>query len=228
MKVDDVVLDFQTGKLGIQQKNAEGCQVVSLGGTGKEGKARLETTPLTDFSVKIPSFALRTAPENLSFGDIVVIPDGGYAFFHTKKVDDKVDNPVFSIINAKTGRTSDITSAYNRLLGNSGVLAVKSMDLTGGSTGDTQFPWWMLLLKDDGDKSSKMMMLMMMLQQQKTGGNTQFPWWLLLLNDEDEDGGKMMKMMMLMQMVQGGSGNLSPLVFSELFNDGSTSGGKKK
>jgi hypothetical protein len=37
-----------------------------------------------------------------------------------------------------------------------------------------------------------------------------------------------MKMMMLMQMVQGGSGNLSPLVFSELFNDGSTSGGKKK
>ncbi len=215
-EIDGVVMDLQSGSTGVSIKTNDGEQIVSLSKSAA-GKPKLVYNPLTDLAFAMPAYAVRTHPDQLKFGDIIVLADDSFAFFHSKVEDAAVDNPVFRVVNAKTGRTSDVTLGHNLLLGNAGVLAVRSFASLGGE--GQQFPWWLLLLGDGKLKDNKMLLFMLM--QQQGGLNAQPggmpPWWLLLLG-QDGDGDRV-KNLMLMQMLQGGQGqvdlsNLMPLLFS--------------
>lgn len=222
-KIDDLALDIQSGALGVRIKNDEGEFIVTC---AKEtgGKYNLVHNPLTDFGLEVPGFAVRTDPSKLKIGDIVVVPDGGYAFVVSSNGSgDKIKNPNVNIINAKTGRRSDLTVTQNKLFGSYGVLAVQNMFNLGNGEGGGLFNnpmLLMLLLKDDGGDNKDLLMWMLMSQNMAEGGNNMFNnpmmlWFLLKDKKKGGKGGFEDMMMMSMMMGGGGCNGMLPWLFSQ-------------
>lgn len=228
-QVSDVVLDVQTGAVGVKVKNMDGEVIRSLAKDGD--KFTLSSNPLKELAVEIPAFAIRTSPDALKPGDIVVLEDDSYGFFVSKADDDAVNNPVITVVNAKTGRTGPVNIAHNRLFGTYGVLAVKNPFAGGGFGGgggggfESLLPLLLLGGEDLGDK--KDLLLLLMLSGGQLGGDGGLGGLLpllLLKGKKDGDGGlgDLLPLLMMGGAGGGGLGGMLPLLM------GGFGGGEKK
>lgn len=237
----DVVLDIQSGAMGVKVKNEEGEAIVTL----TDGK--LVHNPIKQFGLPVPGIALRTQVADLRDGDILVMPDGGYSFVLGKG---EGQNPGLNIINAKSGRTMDFNPPQNTLLGNAGVLAIRNVFNFGGNGGGEggglfgggMNPLMLMLLLGDkdggeggfGGLDTKTLLLFSMMQGQQGGQggqggqNNNNPFsnplmLLLLLGDKDKDGdgglfgGDGLQTILMMQMMGGGGGACGNMLFPLLF-----------
>jgi hypothetical protein len=228
-QVKDVVIDIQSGAMGVKQKNDESGDVLAT--VNADGE--LVHNPIKQLGLPVPGIAIRTPVADLKAGDIIVMPDGGYSFNLGP-----AENGNLKIVNAKSGRATDFNPAKNTLLGNNGVMAVRNfLNLGGGGGGGGLLgnPLMLMLLlgnKDgEGDGGlgglDKNTLLLLMLSGGLGGGQQapaaegnnllSNPLMLMLLlgnkdgDDEDDDGpfgGGMLKTMLMMQMMGGCGGGL--------------------
>lgn len=224
-QVKDVVLDIQSGAMGVKQKNDEGEVIATVTADGE-----LVHNPIKQLGLAIPGIALRTPVADLKAGDIIIMPDGGYSFNLGP-----AENGNLKIVNAKSGRATDFNPAKNTLLGNNGVMAVRNFLNLGGGGGaggglmGNPLMLMLLLGNKDGDGDGfggldKNTLMLLMLSGglgggqaggDNAGGMFNNPLLLLLLlgnkdgDDDDDDGlfgGGGLKTLMLMQMMGGGCG----------------------
>lgn len=221
-EVKSVVIDPLTGTVGWHAgKGEDGEKIVSL--QKKGDKYELVENPLTDLSIGIPGFAVRTPVEQLKVGDLVV-EDNGVGFFLGKSNNESLTNSVIRVLNVKTGRAGDLSIARNTLLGGGSVLAVRSLaGLFGGdgNGGGMDFNSLLpLLLLGDGKLGDNKMLLFFLLSQQQNkdgqaGGIN--PLLFLLLGDKKGSGSKLDSLLPLMLMgglngAGGGAGGLLPFL----------------
>lgn len=205
-EVSDVVIDVQSGAVGVKVKNMDGEVVRTL---VKEGdKFTLSSNPITELAFDIPAYAVRTAPADLKEGDIVLLEDNSWGFYVGAGDEEGIGNPVIRVVNAKTGRTTPVSVAHNRLFGTYGILAVKNLfgGAAAGGNGGFESILPLLLLKDGGLDDSKGLLLMLMLSGGKLGGEGGLGNILPLLLLKGKDGGKMDDLLMLSLLGGGGFG----------------------
>lgn len=224
-QVKDVIIDLQTGTMGVKQKNDEAGDVLAT----VDAEGELVHNPIKQLGLPIPGIAIRTPVADLKPGDIIVMPDGGYSF----NLGPTEEGGNLKIVNAKSGRATNFNPAKNTLLGNNGVLAVRNIfNLGGGGGAGGLFgnPLMLMLLlgNKDGDDDGglggldkKTLMLLMLSgglggqpAEGGAGGLFSNPLMLLLLlgNKDDEDegdglfGGGGLNTLLMMQMMGGGCG----------------------
>lgn len=152
IKVDNVVIDMTTGKMGI--KNGGSIFSADLSGELPE----LMENIFGEMSMEFPAFAQATPLENIQKGDIVV--DGN------KKAKGWVLEPSkdgkYKIIST-TGNVSTYTPATNNFMGGKTVMVVKDMLSSGmfGSIQSNLMP--MLMMSGGADKDMEKMFQMMLL-----------------------------------------------------------------
>lgn len=227
-QVKDVIIDLQTGTMGVKQKNDEAGDVLAT----VDADGELVHNPIKQLGLPIPGIAIRTPVADLKPGDIIVMPDGGYSF----NLGPTEEGGNLKIVNAKSGRATNFNPAKNTLLGNNGVLAVRNIFNLGGGGGAGgglfSNPLMLMLLLgnkdgDDGDGGlggldKKTLMLLMLSGglggqpggEGGAGGLFSNPLLLMLLlgNKDDEDegdglfGGGGLSTLLMMQMMGGGCG----------------------
>lgn len=196
-EVEGVVVDLRTGTAGVQVKNDEGEVIVTFVDKGEEG-FELESNPIKELGMPVPAYAVRTAPDKIKKGDIVVLNDGTVAFFVRTAGKSKID-----IVNAKSGREGQISLSKNQLLGSYGVLAVANiLNPAGGGDFNSLLPF--LLLKEGGKDNNKLLLFMMMQQGGQLAGGMGNLLPLLLLGGEK--GGSSDALMLMAMSGQGGLG----------------------
>lgn len=245
-QVKDVVIDLQSGSMGVKQKNDEGEFLVTL-----SDEQKLIHNPIKQLGLPIPGIAIRTNVADLKVGDIIVMPDGGYSFNLGPAGDGDLN-----IVNAKSGRSTKFNPAQNTILGNNGVMAVRNLfnfgggGGAGGGLGGNPLLLMLLLGNKDGEDGDsgfggidkKTLMLLMLSgglggQQAPAsgggcaGGLLGNPLLLmLLLGDKDgEDGdsddlfsGGGLKTLLMMQMLGGGGAGLGAAALFGGLGGGST------
>lgn len=207
-EVEGVVVDLRTGTAGVQVKNDEGEVIVTFVDKGDEG-FELESNPIKELGMPVPAYAVRTAPDKIKKGDIVVLNDGTVAFFVKTAGKSKID-----IVNAKSGREGQISLSKNQLLGSYGVLAVANILNPAGGGGDFNSLLPFLLLKEGGKDNNKLLLFMMMQQQggQLAGGMGNLLPLLLLGGDKGGSSDALMLMAMAGQGGGLGGGGLAGLL----------------
>jgi hypothetical protein len=226
-EVQSVVLDLQSGQIGWHAGKKDGDEdkggekIATLQKKKGTDKYELVHSPLTEFAVPIPAFAVRTKTDDLKVGDLVVLEDQ-VVFFIGKGADDALDNPLIRGINVKTGRTADTKVARNTLLGAPAVLAVSNPAAMFGGNGDMSGLLPLLLLGGDKVDSKLLMMLMMMGNKGAEGCNNLLP--LLLLGGDKADS-KLLMFLMMNQKKGGAEGGINPLLFLLMGNKDKKAGG---
>jgi hypothetical protein len=150
-EVKNVVIDIQSGKLGVTSKD----------GIATFADNQVSVNPIVDFGIKIPAFAMRVEVTNLAEGDIII--SGDESTFFKSKTENGYEVVTLS------GEVRQVGSVSNMFFGKNTVLAVKNM------FGEGTNPMMMAMLMGDGfgsgDKGdNKNMMLMMMAMSGGMGG----------------------------------------------------------
>ena len=151
-EVKNVVIDIQSGKLGVTSKD----------GIATFANNQVSVNPIVDFGIKIPAFAMRVEVTNLAEGDIII--SGDEPTFFKSKTESGYEVVTLS------GEVRQVGSVSNMFFGKNTVLAVKNM------FGEGTNPMMMAMLMGDGLGSSsggdnKNMMLMMMAMSGGMGGS---------------------------------------------------------
>ncbi len=151
-EVKNVVIDIQSGKLGVTSKD----------GIATFANNQVSVNPIVDFGIKIPAFAMRVEVTNLAEGDIII--SGDESTFFKSKTESGYEVVTLS------GEVRQVGSVSNMFFGKNTVLAVKNM------FGEGTNPMMMAMLMGDGfgsgDKGdNKNMMLMMMAMSGGMGGS---------------------------------------------------------
>ena len=151
-EVKNVVIDIQSGKLGVTSKD----------GIATFANNQVSVNPIVDFGIKIPAFAMRVEVTNLAEGDIII--SGDEPTFFKSKTESGYEVVTLS------GEVRQVGSVSNMFFGKNTVLAVKNM------FGEGTNPMMMAMLMGDGfgsgDKGdNKNMMLMMMAMSGGMGGS---------------------------------------------------------
>jgi len=140
-EMKNVAIDFQSGKMGVT--SAEGLSVYVDGG--------VSVNPITDFGIKIPAFAMRTAVADLKEGDIVV-NGNDFSFFKA------LTENGYEVVSLN-GEVKQVGNVANLFFGKNSVLAVKNM-----FNGSGMNPMMMAMMLGDGkefDMKTFAMMSMM-------------------------------------------------------------------
>lgn len=253
-KVDDVVIDLTTGGLGVVSKDADGEAIATL--VEKAGRYSLKKNPITKFGHTVPAWAIRTPVSQVQKGDLVILADNGDMFVTDIKNggEGNIDGVQLCGIQAKTGRTTKVSTAVNLLLGQS-ILVVKSLGSFVKPAGDNDAnlfgnmnPLFFALFGDEekkkkGEESNKDMLMMMLLMSQQGQGNGQgglfggggqsmLPLWLLL--QEEGEGSSDLNGILPLLLLSGqgglggglgGAGGMNPLMLMALGGGGEGSGG---
>lgn len=149
-EVKNVVIDIQSGKLGVTSKD----------GIATFANNQVSVNPIVDFGIKIPAFAMRVEVTNLAEGDIII--SGDESTFFKSKTESGYEVVTLS------GEVRQVGSVSNMFFGKNTVLAVKNM------FGEGTNPMMMAMLMGDGFSSggdNKNMMLMMMAMSGGMGGS---------------------------------------------------------
>lgn len=189
-KVEDVVWDLMSGKLGIKTKDGE---IATIEGEGDS--TLIVINPFDAFGIAIPAFAQSTPINDVKVGDLIYTSSDSPGWIVSCKTDDKKS---FKILRSGGIISTWIPPKVQMLGFDSGVLVVRSLVniLPGGSTGLAGFQGAllpMLMLGGDSFDLDKMMPLMLMSQM----GNT---------SSESNPMGGMMQTMLMMKMFGGDSG----------------------
>lgn len=126
-EMKNVAIDFQSGKMGVT--SAEGLSVYVDGG--------VSVNPITDFGIKIPAFAMRTAVTDLKEGDIVV-NGNDFSFFKA------LTENGYEVVSLN-GEVKQVGNVANLFFGKNSVLAVKNM-----FNGSSMNPMMMAMMLGDG------------------------------------------------------------------------------
>lgn len=198
-KVDNVVWDLMSGKLGVRTKDG----IVTVDGEGDDAQPVVNL--LDNFGVAVPAFAQGTAIDQVKVGDLIYT--SGEQPGWVVKANDKS----FRILRAN-GTTTTWTPPKVQMLGiNTGdVMVVRSLlnMLPGGNAGlaGMQGMLMPMMLMGDGEiDMDKIMPMMLMSQMGGFGGGDPAAG--------NAGAANMMQMMLMMQMFKGDSknsvGNLS-------------------
>lgn len=178
-KVENVVLDLQSGTLGI--KNGSSTVTYKDGATAEN--------PLNFFNIEFPAFAMSTPLEDIKIGDILVNSEGQALGWITEIFDFE---GAFQVQNA-SGMTSKHIPSTNVMMGGKRTMIVK--DFFGDSSfGGIQGAMLPLMFMNGGavDANSEKVFQMLMLQSSGIFGGAM-----------DSDGGNnMMSMMVPMLMMK--------------------------
>ena len=193
-KVDGVVWDLMSGKIGI--KTADGIAVIT--GTGDE--AIVEINMLDQFGIEVPAFAQNTSTGDVQVGDLVVGSRGIQGWVIEKKEKTLV-------LMKPDGTRGSMTPPKVNMMGfEGGVLVLRSLVnmLPGGQGGLGQMQNMLMpMLMMGGDFDLEALMPMMLMSQMNAGPvDPANPNAALL---QQNQMGQMMQMMMMAQMM-GGSG----------------------
>lgn len=198
VQVHNVVLDIQSGAMGIQ---------VEDGLTTYDGET-IKVNPIGAFGMPVPAFAVRTPLSNIAAGDILI--QDKEAMFVTSKVGK--DNQVKVL--KTNGANGSITPVVNILFGTPGVLVVKNMlsGFGGGGGGGSGLSSMLPLLLMGGKDMGDMLPLLLMSgglggAQGAAGAPAMNPMMLMLLmgNKGGSGDNDMFKTMMMLQCF-GGAG----------------------
>lgn len=189
-RVDGVVWDLMTGKLGVQCNDG----IATLEGEGDE--AQISISLFDQFGIAVPAFAQNTATIAVNTGDLVVGDRGIQGWVIEKKEKQLV-------LMKPDGQRSTMTPPKITMMGmDSNVMVLKSLVnmLPGGTGGLGQMQSMLLpMLMMGGDSESMNFDAIMPLLLMNMTGTTGDP----------AGGNNMMQMMLMMSMMKsGGLGNM--------------------
>jgi hypothetical protein len=189
-KVDNVVWDLMTGKVGIKTKDG----IVTIEGEGDDAQPVLNM--FDQFGVAVPAFAQNTPVDSVQVGDLIMGAKDATGWVVEKK------EKSFRILKADGTRTSFVPPKVAMIGFDSGVMVLRSLMnmLPGGSTalgGMQSMLMPMLMMGGDSIDLDKIMPMMLFSQV----GNTGDP------SATNNQMGNMMQMMMMMQMMGGNKKN---------------------
>jgi len=188
-KVDDVVWDLMSGKLGVRTKDGE---IATIEGEGDA--ASVVINPFEDFGLAIPAFAQATPVDAVKVGDLIYTSGDTPGWIVSVPADGKKS---FKLIKPGGNISSWVPPKVQMFGLDGGVLVVRSLIsiLPGGSDGLAGFQGMllpMLMMGGDGLDLDRMLPLMLMSQIGGTGAGGM---------------GGMMQAMLMMKML-GGDGGL--------------------
>jgi hypothetical protein len=195
-RVDDVVWDLMTGKVGVRTSSGE---VATLDGEGDE--AQIVVNPFAEFGIPLPAFAQNTQVADIHCGDliysdkrvmgwVVKVPEEGKVTFKLLKQDGtrgewrppKVQSLGLDLSGAMVLRSLVNTLPDGNLGGLQGSL-MPLMMMSGGDFGDMEDMLPMLLMSqcgmmggtaDGGNNMLQTMMMMKMMGGSKNGSGKFF------------------------------------------------------
>lgn len=195
-KVDSVVWDLMSGKLGVRTRDGE---IATIEGEGDE--ATIVINPFEDFGVAVPAFAQATPADSVKVGDLIYT--SGDAPGWIVAVKSSTEGKKSFRIMRSGGNVSSWVPPKVQMFGlDGGVLVVRSLVtmLPGGNDGLAGFQSMMLpmmMMGGDNIDMEKMMPLMLMSQMGTAAGTP----------GANPMGG-MMQMMMMSKMMGGDNGGL--------------------
>lgn len=224
-KVDTLVWDLSSGKLGIQ--TLDGIVTLETTGEGASAVHNISLNPFDSFGFRIPAYAVNTPNADIEIGDIIVGANDLLGFV-TKKNQNSLE------ILKKDGQHTRYSAVKTQIFGTNGYMVVKNLTGLLGQGGATNLQSslmpLMLLGEDAGvDLDSVLPLLLMQGQtgQEGTGMNLQSVLPLLLM--KGNRGGKKDLLPLLLMSgglggagAQGGLGNLLPLMLMGGLDDEST------
>jgi hypothetical protein len=169
-KVDGLVWDVTTGKLGVQGTDG----VYTLEETpnevaGRPSTYQISVNPFDGFGLPIPAFATNTPHEQISLGDLIVGAKGVLGWVIEKK-------PASLVLLAQDGMQKQYNPPKVSIIGQDGSLVVKSLTgLLGNNAQGLQSSLLPLLMMGEGTglDLDKMLPIMLFTQQGQgaNGGN---------------------------------------------------------
>lgn len=191
-RVDSVVWDLMSGKLGVRTKEGE---IATIEGEGDD--ATIVINPFDDFGIALPAFAQSTPLEAVKVGDLIYTSGDSPGWITEVKKNADGTKTTFRII-----RSGGSVSTWNppkvQMFGlDSGVLVVRSLMtmLPGGDVGLQGLQGMLLpMMMLGGDNLDLEKFLPLMLMGQLSGGGT-------------NPMASMMPMLMMQKML-GGDGNV--------------------
>lgn len=192
-KVDGLVWDVTTGKLGVQSTDG----VITLEATPGEGARpttySVSVNPFDGFGLPIPAFATNTPHEQIEIGDLIVGSSKVLGWVIEKK-------PASLVLLGQDGMQKQYNPPKVAVIGQDGCLVVKSLTgLLGGNAQGLQSSLLPLLMMGEGTglDLDKMLPIMLFTQQGQgaQGGNAL---------------AQMMPMMMMMGALKGNGQAPSP------------------
>lgn len=209
-RVNGLVWDLSTGKLGVHQPDGiYTCDVTVEGtGTNTTSTGQISINPFDQFGIAIPAFASNTPLENVAVGDLIVGAKDVLGWVVEKKAASLV------LLDTK-GMQKQYNPPKVAMFGQDGVMVVKSLTglLGGERAGDFQNMLMPLLVMGDGAGLDIEKLIPLMLFSQTNG------------NGNASGMAGMMQTVMMMQALGGPSGGSigRGLTASPVFS-GSTTG----
>lgn len=167
-RVDSVVWDLMSGKLGVRTRDGE---IATIEGEGDE--ATIVINPFEDFGVAIPAFAQATPADAVKVGDLIYTSGDAPGWIVSIKTSTE-GKKTFRIMRSGGNVSSWVPPKVQMFGLDGGVLVVRSLVsmLPGGTDGLASFQGMMLpmlMMGGDNMDMEKMMPLMLMTQM---GGAT--------------------------------------------------------
>jgi hypothetical protein len=198
-KVDSVVWDLMSGKLGVRTRDGE---IATIEGEGDD--ATIVINPFEDFGIAIPAFAQNTPVDSVKVGDLIYTSGESPGWIVAIKDNATTGKKSFRIIRSGGNVSSWVPPKVQMFGLDGGVLVVRSLMtmLPGGADGlaglqGSLLP--MLALGGDGLDMDKILPLMLMSQVGGGAAGAANPM------------GGIMQMMLMQKMLGGGDGGLGNL-----------------
>ena len=215
-KVENLVWDLSSGKLGIQ--TLEGIITLETSGEGTTLAHNVSLNPFDAFGFRVPAYAVNTPNADIELGDIIVGANDILGFVVKK-------NAASLQILKKDGQITQYSAVKTQIFGTNGYMVVKSLSglLGQGGANDLQsnlLP--LMMLGEDSGINIESILPMMLLQGQTgqggTGLNLQSILPLMLM--KGKSGGSMKEMLPLLMMsgglggagAQGGFASMLPML----------------
>lgn len=232
-KIDGLVWDLSTGKLGIQDVNGiytlETTEGTPASGSGENKVAAvpagygISVNPLESFGIPIPAFATQVPHDKLAPGDLVVGDKGILGWIVAKK-------PASLVLLDKNGMEKQYNPPKVAIMGGEGVLVVQSLGGLAGAGGFGNLQGSLLPLLMMGGDLDLDSILPMMLMSQTTGGGqsslTAMLPMLLMMGNKGGNGGsaidKLLPLMLMGGMGGGaaGAGGMNPMMMAMMMGGG--------
>lgn len=200
-KVDTLVWDLSSGKLGIQL--LEGIATLETSGEGSAQTFNVSLNPFDSFGHRIPAYAVNTPNADIELGDIIVGAQDVLGWVVKK------NNASLEILK-KDGQITRYSAVKTQIFGTNGYMVVKNLfNLLGaeGAAGLQGNLLPLMMLGGDSGIDVESLLPMMLMQSQTgqggTGLNLQSILPMLMMK---KGGSGSKKDMLMMAMMSGGFG----------------------
>jgi hypothetical protein len=206
-KVEGLVWDIMSGKIGIQSKG--GFVTLETSGEGTEVVYRVNENLIDVFGMPIPAFAINTPNADINIGDLIVGAKGILGFVVKK-------NAASLVILKEDGQQTVYTPVKTQVFGLDGYMVVKSLTGLLGTEGAAGLQGSLLPLLmlggDSGTDLDNILPLLLMQGQGQTQGGVGFnlqsalPLLLMSKGGLGGSGSSKMKDLLPLLMMSGGLG----------------------